>query len=178
MGLKRTTVYLDEDILFLAGYHGITNLSEFFRKCLESIVLAEDEIDRPDLIRSKAMKIALDMKKELRAQRTLLNQESAQVSEAQAYKQARDEAVRQACVTTFLKYKDFGRSIPENDPDLDRTDLFDAAVSHASKLSGHEIDPREVIAIYHKMAGTKPVRSRETDVNTFGIKEVKIDARN
>jgi len=170
MGLRRTTVYLDEDILFLAGHHGITNLSEFVRKCLEGVVLAEDEIDRPDLIRSKAMKIATEMKKELRAQKTLLSDHQSTQNEAQEYKQKREEAITKACTTTFLKFRDFGRCLPENDPDLDRTDIFEAAVSQASKLSGYDVDPREVIANYHKLAGTRQVRSRETDESTLGIK--------
>lgn len=168
MGLKRTTVYLDEDILFLASHHGITTgkLSEFVRKCLEGVVLAEDEIERPDLIRSKAMKIAADMKRELRAQKKLISEQETVSLEVQGYQKERHDAIEAAALKIFLKYPRFSQWLPENDPDFNFVDNFERAISEISKLSRYEADPAEVIRIYHQKSGTRYVGSRLSEDHT------------
>jgi len=170
MGLKRTTVYLDEHILFLASFHGITNLSDFFRKCLESVVLTEDEIDQPDLIRIKAKRIAAAMKHEMKAQKKIVTDQEAAMTEAVEYREQRREAVEAACLKQFLKHHDFSRYLPENDLDFIHLERFEQAVSEVSSLSGYDVDPREVIAIYHQKAGTRAVGSRETGESVYGIR--------
>jgi len=53
MAMIRTTVFIDEEILFLARYKGLENLSDFVRKALEGFVLDDDDIKVKNPIHEK-----------------------------------------------------------------------------------------------------------------------------
>jgi hypothetical protein len=170
VGLKRTNVIIDDEVLLLARMKGLENLSDFVRKALESFVLDDDDYRVPNPIHEKAKLIAEKMKRDLRAQKTLLDDKEASKIAVTDYQQKRQTAIEQACVTTFLKYRDFARCLPENDVDFDHIDQFNHAVDEISRLAGHEVDSRDVIAVYHQKAGTRAVGSRETGESVYGIR--------
>jgi len=155
MAMIRTTVFIDEEILFLARYKGLENLSDFVRKALEGFVLDDDDIKVKNPIHEKALEYAEKAKHNLRCQKKIISDQESATLEVQEYQQKRDNAVEQASIRVFLRYPNFVRCLPENDPDADRFDEFEHAVSEISQISGYDVDPAEVIKVYHAKTGTR-----------------------
>lgn len=166
MGLKRTNVFIDEEILFLARYKGLENLSDFVRKALEAFVLDDEDTKIPNPIHEKARAYAEKVKHELRCQKKIINEREAAALEVQEYQQKRAIAIEAACIRTFLATRNFSRSLPENDPDSDHFGEFEHAVSEISRLAGYDVDPAEVIQIYHQKTRTRYTGSREVEALT------------
>lgn len=169
MGMKRTSIYLDEDILFLAGHKGLKNLSDFVRQALESFVLDDEDYKIPNPIHEKARLFAEKMKHELRCQKKIISEKEAATIEVQEYQQKRYTAIENACLKIFLKHRNFSRILPENDPDSERFEEFEHAVSNISLISGYDVDPAEVIRIYRQKTGTKYTGTREVEAPADGI---------
>jgi len=168
MGIKRTNVIIDEEVLLLARMKGLENLSDFVRKALESFVLDDEDYTIPNPIHEKAKAIAEKMKHELRSQKKIIGEKEAAAFEVQEYQQKRHTAIENACVKTFL-HRNFSRCLPENDPDFDHVDEFDHAVSEISRLAGYDVDPAEVIRIYHQKTRTKYTGTREVEALADGV---------
>lgn len=168
MGIKRTNVIIDEEVLLLARMKGLENLSDFVRKALESFVLEDEDYMIPNPIHEKAKAIAEKMKHELRSQKKIIGEKAAAAFEVQEYQQKRYTAIESACLKTFL-HRNFSRCLPENDPDSDHFDEFEHAVSEISRSAGYDVDPAEVIKIYHQKTKTRYTGSREVEALVDGV---------
>ncbi len=169
MGIKRTNVIIDEEILLLARMKGLENLSDFVRKALEAFVLDDEDYTIPNPIHEKAKAIAEKMKHELRCQKKIISEKEAATLEIQEYQQKRHAAIEDACLKTFLSRRNFSRCLPENDPDHDHVDEFDHAISEISRLAGYDVDPAEVIRIYRQKTRTKYTGTREVEALADGV---------
>lgn len=173
MGSKRFHLVLQEDLVLLARERlnetrGSDNLSQLVNEFLEEFVGVDDTANP---IRQQIRTLMEKKRKEYLSQKKIVSEQEAVKFEVREYQEKRAAAIEQACVTTFLKYRDFRRCLPEHDVDFLYIDTFNQAVADISLLSGYDVDSREVIAAYHKKSGTRAVNHRETQENTFGVKE-------
>lgn len=172
---KTTCLYLDPEILFIAQekckeiYGSRRMISRIVNDFLTEFVTDGEMIDRPDPIKQKARELANKKLREIREQQKIISNSEASKLEAEEYRQKRGNAVENAAIRVFLKYRNFSRCLPENDPDFDHVDEFDHAVSEISRLAGYDVDPAEVIRIYHEKTRTRYTGSKEVEALADGI---------
>lgn len=144
-------------------------ISRIVNDFLTEFVTDGEMIDRPDPIKQKARELANKKLREIREQQKIISNSEASKLEAEEYRQKRGNAVENAAIRVFLKYRSFSQCLPENDPDHERIDEFDKAVSEISRLAGYDVDPAEVIQIYRQKTRTRYTGSREVEALPDGI---------
>jgi hypothetical protein len=149
--MKRTSVILDPKIALMAEekhrriFHQDMNLSDFFRHCLEAWVYSADD---PRPLWQQTSEIVEQIKKDVAAQRQIVQFESAEAQEKATTEKVRMDLIKQATVTEIERVgrERFKRYL--DDPNGDYSAIQDNIVAAVSKSSGYRVDLADVIAAF------------------------------
>ena len=142
---KGKCLYLKEDLC--TGIHacGIENLSEFVNFVMEETIL----LDNPDYSPRKQAKIIADkVRKNLLAQRKIVEEEQTYQEQAEAM----HERFLNEASHMFRNIKSFSSRLPEYDVHGDNNALWDKCADSLSEVCGFLVTPSECITFVRKMA--------------------------
>ena len=176
MGLKITSVNLDEDLHDLARFYlGNQHISEFLRLCEEELVGAAMRKKTPlgyQDLRKIAKKVAKEKAAKILEQRKLVKDEHESLQEAEAMRKADQVKIRRAAVKVFGKIgKDrVRRLLPLQDPHGDLADKLREVRLQISDFAEIPVNEFQVQDLYYEICeGTKPLQVRTCTGNRENI---------
>jgi len=146
----RTTVYIPQDLLWLARYKfSDFNLSDFTRKALMALVSDGQPIETP--LSRMVNEAVSQIRADLLAQQKITEDTEAQQKAAREYLETRQNAIREASITALMRVRDFEKYLPDNDINGDYAEALDQILIRVSKISGYDVDLQDLVRAYREI---------------------------